>query len=173
MTTLDRSKIKDARLVEAVRRGMLDPKVAARQVDSPLAAKKLRGRARHLRRTAPAAPPPPAAAPNRPPSARFLRAIAFTRASVVKHRIAAEDRAFDVLVVDEAKTVEWDQTLADTKGVPLADVLAAKEAVTQNVGTPASGADRLRQTKEVTVIGFPGPCPVCGAENCVPELAHP
>lgn len=80
MSTLDRSKIKDARLIEAVRRGMLDPKVAARQVDNPLTAKKLRGRARHLQRTARPTPQPPAPVPNGPPSERFLRTIAFTRA---------------------------------------------------------------------------------------------
>lgn len=94
MKRLDR----DRKLLEQVKSGRLDPKVAAAQVHSPVLAKKLRGRARHLRRHARPSPARAMAPSKNPgPSPRFARHIALT---VAKPRPVARNVGTGPLTAD-------------------------------------------------------------------------
>lgn len=121
MTKPDR----DSRLANAVRARKLAPKVAAKQVGSPILAKKLRGKARHeaaFTRRQPASVKPrenEVAAP----SARFLRTIALTRAKAA---------------------AAW----TDPAGVPLPDLIEAKAAL---AAMPGERLSFDPETKAVTI----------------------
>lgn len=69
----------DAKLMDAVKHKKLAPQVAARQVHDPVLAKKLRGRAKHLKRCKRPEPPPTILASQPPPNPRSLTHAELTR----------------------------------------------------------------------------------------------